>query len=252
MVSGGTSFALFGFLAIIIFGIFIFMTTDLITLFTTAGLTLDATASQGRASDRGVDASTGHFRGQGFKGQNPPATCLAVGQCPSSTTDQIIDSRNGISGGGGAPASTIGLSGFQTLFREDVLVFDSFHTPAKGQEITGAVLFEWGSERPITVTQVLLSAEFASWFDFNLPQPLAGEGLSFDGRSDKEFFYTLRIPENTLGEKFTVPVRFIVDTDIQTLDANALIEIETPQAIIDTFSFAEFFRSLFAFIRIGD
>ena len=97
--------------------LFLFIFTDLSTFFSAQTLTLDATSSQGKASDRGVDASTGHFKGKGFKGQDPPVTCLAIGQCPPSTDIQIIDSRNGISGGGGAPASTVGLEGFQVLVR---------------------------------------------------------------------------------------------------------------------------------------
>ena len=134
---------------LIVFGIlagtilFLFAFTDLSTFFSAQTLSLDATSSQGNANDRGVDASTGIFRGKGFKGQNPPVTCLAIGQCPPSTGQQIVVSREtgatdgeGILGGGGAPSSTVGLEGFQVLVREDVLVFDRFHTPAKGQSIT--------------------------------------------------------------------------------------------------------------------
>ncbi|MCP6727009.1 MAG: hypothetical protein KJI69_03235 [Patescibacteria group bacterium] len=249
---------------LIIFGIlagtilFLFVFTDLSTFFSVQTLSLDATSSQGKASDRGVDASTGIFRGKGFKGQQPPVTCLAIGQCPPSTDQQIVVSREtgenqgeGILGGGGAPSSTVGLEGFQTLFREDVLVFDRFHTPAKGQSITGTVQFDWGNERPLMITQVLIPSEFNSWFDFDLPQTLMGEGLSFDGRSDDEFKYTLLVPKNTLGNEFAVPIRFIVDSDVTTLDANALVEIEIPTGFSAGFSLAEFFRSLFASFRVG-
>ncbi len=242
---------------LIVFGIlagtilFLFVFTDLSTFFSVQTLSLDATSSQGKASDRGVDASTGIFRGKGFKGQQPPITCLAIGQCPPSTDIQIIDSRNGVSGGGGAPASTVGLEGFQVLIREDVLVFDRFHTPAKGQSITGTVLFEWGNERPLMITQVLIPSEFNAWFDFDLPQTLMGAGLSFDGRSDDEFKYTLLVPKNTLGNDFAIPIRFIVDSDVTTLDANALVEIEIPTGFSAGFSLAEFFRSLFAGFRVG-
>ena len=137
------------------------------------------------------------------------------------------------------------------MIREDVLVFDRFHTPAKGQSITGTILFEWGNERPITISQVLIPNEFRSWFDFEEPQILAGEGISFDGRSDNEFKYTLLVPENTLDNEFAVPIRFIVDTDILSLDANALVEIETPTGFSSGFSLAEFFRALFASFRVG-
>lgn len=41
--------------------------TDVFTLFSVTGLTLDATSSKGKASDRGVDASSGIFKGQGNK-----------------------------------------------------------------------------------------------------------------------------------------------------------------------------------------
>ena len=225
--------------------------TDVSQFFSVNTLSLDATSSQGKASDRGVDASTGIFRGKGFKGQDPPVTCLAIGQCPPSTDIQIIDSRNGISGGGGAPSSTVGLEGFQVLVRDDVLVFDRFHTPAKGQRITGTVQFEWGNAGSLTISQVLIPNEFFSWFDFDLPQTLNGEGLSFDGRSDDEFKYSLLIPENTLGTEFAIPVRFIIDTDTAPIDANALIEIETPSGFSEGFSFAEFLRSLFAGFRVG-
>ncbi len=237
------------FSVLFVFVIF-FTMTDIGTFFIATSLTLDATSSQGKASDRGVDASTGHFRGEGFKGNLPPRVCEAnPSLCPPSSTGDIIDSRNGISGSGGAPSSTIGLSGLQVLVRDDVLVFDSFHTPAKGQEITGAILFEWGNENPIEIRQVLISNEFFSWFTFDLPQTISGEGIAFDGRSDGEFFYTFEIPENTLGTEFTIPVRIIVGNELQNYDTNAFIEIETPKAVIDTFSFAEFFRSLFAFFR---
>jgi len=237
------------FFSVLLVLVIFFTMTDIGTLFIATSLTLDATSSQGKASDRGVDASTGHFRGKGFKGNLPPRVCEGIGSCPVSTTDDIIDSRNGISAGGGRPSSTIGLSGLQVLVRDDVLVFDSFHTPAKGQEITGAILFEWGNADPIEVRQVLIPNEFFSWFTLDLPQTIIGEGIAFDGRSDGEFFYTFEIPENTLGTEFTIPVRIIVGNDIQNYDTNAFIEIETPKAVIDTFSFAEFFRSLFAFFR---
>ncbi len=249
---------------LIVFGVlagtilFLFVFTDLSTFFSVQTLSLDATSSQGKANERGVDASTGVFRGKGFKGQQPPVTCLAIGQCPPSTGQQIVVSREtgetqgeGIQGGGGAPASTVGLRGFQTLVREDVLVFDRFHTPAKGQSITGTIVFEWGNERPITISQILIPNEFRSWFNFEEPQILAGEGISFDGRSDNEFKYTLLVPENTLGNEFAVPIRFIVDTDILSLDANALVEIEIPTGFSAGFSLAEFFRSLFASFRVG-
>jgi hypothetical protein len=244
---------------LIVFGVlagtilFLFAFTDLSTFFSAQTLSLDATSSQGKASDRGVDASTGHFRGKGFKGQLPPRVTI-----DPSTGQQIVVSREvgasqgeGILAGGGAPSSTVGLEGFQTLIREDVLVFDRFHTPAKGQSITGTILFEWGNERPITISQVLIPNEFRSWFDFEEPQILAGEGISFDGRSDNEFKYTLLVPENTLDNEFAVPIRFIVDTDILSLDANALVEIETPTGFSSGFSLAEFFRALFASFRVG-
>ncbi len=141
------------------------------------------------------------------------------------------------------------MEGFQVLERDDVIVFDRFHTPAKGQEITGTVVFEWGHENSITISQVLIGNEFNSWFEFDLPQTLRGEGLSFEDRSQDEFVYTLNIPENTLGNEFTIPVRFIVDSEITTLDANSLIEIETPSGFSQGFSLAEFFRSLFAGFR---
>jgi len=232
--------------------------TDVSQFFSVNTLSLDATNSQGKASERGVDASTGIFRGKGFKGQQPPVTCLAIGQCPPSTGQQIVVSRvtgetqgEGISGGGGAPSSTVGLQGFQVLVRDDVLVFDRFHTPAKGQRITGTILFEWGNERSLTISQVLIPNEFFSWFEFDLPQILNGEGSSFDGRSDDEFKYTLLIPENTLGTEFAIPVRFIIDSDTNSFDANAIIEIEIPSGISEGFSFAEFLRSLFAGFRVG-
>ncbi len=252
---------------LIVFGVlagtilFLFVFTDISTLFTAETLSLDATSSQGKASERGVDASTGIFRGKGFKGQLPPRIQipdLPPDTLPPSTTQQIIVSREtgenqgeGILGSGGAPSSTVGLEGFQILVREDVLVFDRFHTPAKGQEITGTILFEWGNARPITISQVLIPNEFNSWFEFDLPQTLAGEGISFDGRSDSEFKYTLLIPENTLGNEFAIPIRFIIDTDIQTIDANALVEIEIPTGFSAGFSLAEFFRALFAGFRVG-
>jgi len=249
---------------LVVFGIllgtilFLFAFTDISTFFSTQTLSLDATASQGKASDRGVDASTGIFRGKGFKGQLPPRITGELPQIPPSTTDDIVNSRDvgetqgeGILGGGGVPSSTVGLEGFQILFRQDILVFDRFHTPAKGQTVTGTILFEWGNERPITIRQVLIPNEFFSWFEFNIPQPLRGEGLSFDGRSDGEFKYSLTVPENTLGTEFAVPIRFIIDSDITTLDANALVEIEIPSGFSGGFSLAEFFRSLFAGFRVG-
>jgi len=246
---------------LIVFGVlagtilFLFAFTDLSTFFSAQTLSLDATSSQGKASDRGVDASTGIFRGKGFKGQLPPRITENI---DPSTGQQIVVSREvgasqgeGILFGGGAPSSTVGLEGFQTLIREDVLVFDRFHTPAKGQSITGTILFEWGNERPITISQILIPNEFRSWFDFEEPQILAGEGISFDGRSDNEFKYTLLVPENTLDNEFAVPIRFIVDTDILSLDANALVEIEIPTGFSSGFSLAEFFRALFAGFRVG-
>lgn len=237
------------FSVLLVFVIF-FTMTDIGTLFVATSLTLDATNSQGKADERGVDASTGIFRGKGFKGNLPPRVCEAnPSLCPPSSNEDIINARNGISVGGGAPSSTIGLSGLQVLVRDDVLVFDSFQTPAKGQEITSTILFEWGNADPIEIRQVLIPNEFFSWFTFDLPQTLIGEGIAFDGRSDGEFFFTFEIPENTLGTEFTIPVRLIVGNDIQNYDTNALIEVETPKAVIDSFSFAEFFRSLFAFFR---
>ena len=246
---------------LIVFGIlagtilFLFAFTDITTLFSTQTLSLDATQSQGKASDRGVDSSTGIFRGKGFKGQLPPRV---IGDLPPSTTDDIVNSRQvgetqgeGISGGGGAPASTIGLEGFQTLVRNDILVFDRFHTPAKGQTIRGTVLFEWGNDRPIEISQVLIPNQFFSWFEFDLPQTLHGEGISFDGRSDDEFKYLLTVPENVLGDKFAVPIRFLMVSEGIIFDSNALIEIETPTGFSEGFSLAEFFRALFAGFRVG-
>jgi len=234
--------------------LFLFVFTDIATLFSTQSLTLDATSSQGKASDRGVQSSTGIFRGEGFKGQLPPRI---TGDLPPSTSDDIVNSRDvgetqgeGISGGGGAPSSTVGLSGLQTLQRQEVLVFDRFHTPAKGQTITGTLLFEWGNERPIVIQQILIPNEFFDWFEFDIPKPLAGEGISFDGRSDAELDYTLTVPLNVIGTEFAVPVRVILDTDILTLDANALIEIETPSGFSEGFSLAEFIRSFLAGFRI--
>lgn len=242
---------IFGIIAV---GFVLFLAlTDVSQFFSVDTLSLDATKSQGKASDKGVDASTGHFRGKGFKGQLPPRITV-----DPSTGQQIVVSREvgasdgeGISLGGGAPSSTVGLSGLQTLQREDVLVFDRFHTPAKGQEIIGTVQFEWGSERSLTISQVLIPTEFFSWFEFDLPQNLDGEGITFDGRSDDEFKYTLLIPETVQGTEFAIPVRFIIDTDFVPVDANALIEIETPSGTSESFSFAEFFRSLFAGFRVG-
>lgn len=235
--------------------LFLFVFTDLSTFFSTQTLSLDATSSQGKASDRGVDASTGVFRGKGFKGQQPPP--IPIPSIPPPTSDQIIEIRRvgetqgeGIQiSGGGAPSSTVGLEGFQELIREDVLVFDRFHTPARGQEITGTVLFEWGNADTITINQILIGNEFSSWFEFDDERRLFGEGASFDGRSSDEIKYTLTVPENTLGNDFTVPIRFIIDTETSTVDTNGLIEIEIPSGFSEGFSLAEFFRSLFAGLR---
>lgn len=251
---------------IVLFGLF--GVTDLTTFFTTQSLTLDASQSQGKASDRGVDASTGQFRGQGFKGNLPPRIIDGnivddpTNDLPPSTIVDIIDARDlgantGVAGieigSGGQPSSTIGLQGFQQLTREDLVIYDRFHTPAKGQTITGALLFEWGHPNPITVQQVLIPNEYFDWFEFRLPQTIQGDGaLSFDGRSTGEFEYVLTLPENIDGEEFAVPVRIIVESDITTLDANAIVEIETPKSLISTFSLAEFLRSLFTALRLGN
>lgn len=52
----------FGLLAIVV--IVFTASTDVFQLFSVATLSLDATNSKGSASDRGVDASTGHFKGE--------------------------------------------------------------------------------------------------------------------------------------------------------------------------------------------
>lgn len=304
--------ALFAFLAV---GTILFVaSTDVITLFSVAGLTLDATSSRGSPSDRGVDASTGQFRGEGNffgiidrftgnlddffnqignnkidferpKAPNPPecrrGACSmmppALGKPPAPVTlpvtpippvtveplpqlitvidlrqgsTQIFIAVDGVKGGGGEPSSSVGLQGIPELIRDKVIVHERFHTPANGQTITGSLLLEWGHGNAVTVQQFLVANEFFDWFEFDLPQVIRGDGaITFDGKSEGEFIYRLTIPDDLRDKTTVIPVRLIINSQMFVVDGLTEIQIERPQEDSKTFSFAEFFRSIFTEIR---
>jgi len=186
----------------------------------------------------------------------PPITCLAIDCSEIPQTITVVDLRDGSTRveniGGGVASSTTGqLGGFQEFIRDEVTVHDRFHTPANGQTTTGTLLLEWGHRNPITVTQFLVPNEFFDWFEVKLPQRIAGEGIGFDGISDGEFKYKLTIPDDLIDKTNVIPVRLVIDSDIFIVDGFADIEIERPREESTAFSFAEFFRSLFAGFRVG-
>lgn len=163
-----------------------------------------------------------------------------------------VNAVDGVVGGGGVASSTVGLEGFQTLIREKVIVHDAFHTPANGQTATGTLKIEWGHPRSITVSQFLVPNEYFDWFEVELPQRIAGKGLSshFDGTNSGEFKYKITIPKDLYDAKTVIPIRLIVDSDTTPLDGLAEIQIERPVVDSKKFSFAEFFRSFFAEVRV--
>ena len=163
-----------------------------------------------------------------------------------------VGAVNGVLGGGGVASSTVGLQGFQTLIREKVVVHDAFHTPANGQTIVGTLKIEWGHPRPITVSQFLVPNEYFDWFDVQIPQRIDGIGLTshFDGVNSGEFKYKLTVPKDLYDAKTVIPIRLIIDSDTTPLDGLAEIQIERPAVESKHFSFAEFFRSFFAEIRV--
>jgi len=186
----------------------------------------------------------------------PPVTCLSTDCSQIPQTITVIDLRSETSRlenvGGGVASSTVGLQGgLQTFIRDEVTVHDRFHTPANGQTTTGTLLLEWGHQNPITVTQFLVPNEFFDWFEVNLPQRIAGEGIGFDGISDGEFKYKLTIPEDLIDRNNVIPIRLVIDSQDFIVDGLADIEIERPQEESTAFSFAEFFRSFFAGFRVG-
>lgn len=282
-------------LVIIVF----FAGTDSFQLFSVAKLSLDATASKGKVSDRGAEASTGIFKGEAkllekvmkdkkkFKEPKapkipkckspknprcqvtpipdpiepprptlPPIPSPDVVQIPqiikviNLKDGEIRDApviNQGVTGGGGVASSTIGQEGgLLTFIKDEVIVHDRFHTPANGQTTTGTLLIEWGHEQPITVRQFLVPNEFYDWFEVELPQTIAGEGISFDRISDGEFKYKLTIPEDLIDKSTVIPVRLIIDSKQFTVDGLADIEIERPTVESKSFSIAEWIRGILA------
>lgn len=151
----------------------------------------------------------------------------------------------------GIASSTVGLSGFQELIREKVIVHDSFHTPANGQTTTGTLLIEWGHPRSITISQFLVPNEYFEWFEVEIPQRLTGEGLvsNFDGVNQDEFKYRITIPEDLIDQNVVIPVRLIINSEVTPLEGLAEIQIERPEPESTTFSIAEWIRSFLAELR---
>jgi len=154
-------------------------------------------------------------------------------------------------GGGGVASSNVGLQGFQELIREEVTVYDSFHTPANGQSTTGTFLIEWGHQRGITISQFLVPNDYFDWFEVELPQRLGGEGFvsNFDGINQDYFKYKITIPEDLIDKNTVIPVRLIIDSEVTPLEGLAEIQIERPTTESTSFSFAEFIRSILAGFR---
>ncbi len=314
--------ALFGILAV---GTLLFVTsTDVFTLFSVTGLTLDATNSRETPDQRGVDASTGQFIGEGnildfidrFSGrlddffnklandrikferpeapkkpdcrkgacsmnppvlrprlpeipetpQLPPITppddpiCLLIECIENPQTITVIDLRDGsitdvtavegVKGGGGVESSSVTEEGIPEFIFNKVLVHERFHTLANDQSISGSLLLEWGHAGSITVQQFLVPNEYFDWFEFDLPQTIRGDGaITFDGKSEGEFFYKLTIPDDLIDEDTVIPVRLVINSQQSVVDGLTEIQIERNEPESDNFSVAEFFRSFFTDLR---
>lgn len=317
-----TFLLLFGILAI---GTILFVvTTDVFTLLSVTGLTLDATDSRGTLDQRGVDASTGQFKGTGnildfidrFTGRlddffnklandrikferpitptppdcrrgacsmNPPdlrptppkipdtpmlppiippddPICLIIECIENPQTITVIDLRDGsitnvdavdgVKGGGGVASSSVTEQGIPEFILNKVIVHERFHTPANGQTVSGSLLLEWGHGGSITVQQFLVPNEYFDWFEFDLPQTIRGDGaITFDGKSEGEFFYKLTIPNDLINEDTVIPVRLVINTQNAVVDGLTEIQIERSEPESQTISIAEIIRSIFTDIR---
>src|SRR3972149_6202761 len=201
----------------------IMFVTDLSTIFSFS-LALDATSSGGKASQQGVDASTG---------------ILII------TGEQVVENSEG----GGALGSTVGIGGFQTLQREDVQIFPSIRSPAKGQTITGIVLIQWIGENPLVVQQAQFG-RFDEFIDVQLPKTIYAK-IPQSIEKEGEFQFKLTIPQNYPEDDFIIPVRMVVDTGQLSHTLVADLQITLPQSPIKSFSFAEAIRSFLALFRVG-
>ena len=176
------------------------------------------------------------------------------------TVIKVIDLRDGtitdvsaVDGvkGGGVGASSVTEQGIPELIRNEVIVHERFHTPANAQTITGSLLLEWGHGSSVTVQQFLVPNEFYDWFEVKLPQTIRGDGaITFDGISDGEFIYRLTVPFDLIDRNTVIPVRLIINSQDAVVDGLTEIQIDRPVSRgSETFSVAEFFRSLFIEIR---
>jgi len=177
---------------------------------------------------------------------------------PLPTTVTVIDLRTGqtstedliggAKGGGVASSDDLGL-GVQELIRNEVVVHERYHTPANNQPITGSLLLGWGHGQSITVQQFLVPNEYFDWFEFELPQTIRGDGvITFDGLSEGEFVYRLRVPD-LIDKDTVIPIRLIINTLDRVVDGVTEIQIERPEVESETFSVAELIRSILTEIR---
>jgi len=239
----------------------IMFVTDLSTIFSFS-LALDATSSGGKASQQGVDASTGIFKGKGNekKGTNIGNDNKGKNSDINPTTGDVIDTSTGLviitgeqvvenSEGGGALGSTVGIGGLQTLQREDVQIFPSIRSPAKGQTITGIVLIQWIGENPLVVQQAQFG-RFDEFIDVQLPKTIYAK-IPQSIEKEGEFQFKLTIPQNYPEDDFIIPVRMVVDTGQLSHTLVADLQITLPQSPIKSFSFAEAIRSFLALFRVG-
>lgn len=177
-----------------------------------------------------------------------PQVVTVIDLRDGTTTNVIL--IDGVKGGGVEGSSTTE-KGIPELIRNEVIIHERFHTPANGQTTTGSLLLEWGHGGSITVQQFLVPNEFYDWFEVKLPQTLRGDGaITFDGVSEGEFIYKLTIPDDLIDRNTVIPVRLIINTQNAVVDGVSEIQIDRPVSRgSDTFSVAEFFRSLFTEIR---
>jgi len=254
----------------VFFGAFVLL--DLGT-FITFDLALDATSSGGKASDRGVDASTGHFKdkdkeqkGKALgKDKHDKVKDDKIKIKDSGDVVEIIDDRgtevvilrapplvNTISDGfGGAPASTIE-GGFQIISDEEAGAFPSIHTPARGQIVSAPILLKWKGDNPAIVDEVVFDRNIRDFITFQLPQTIfdTDRNLDDEGFWEGEFVYVVRLPDNFPNEVIS-PVRMLVDTGVFVQHVQTEVQFTEPQGLIKSFSLAEAIRSFLLLFRIG-
>jgi len=253
---------------VLFFGIFFLF--DLASFFT-FDLALDASSSGGKASDQGVDASTGTFKDKDKeqKGKalgkdkekknqlkdNGDVICSAL-ECGTEViifrAPPLVNTISDNFQGGGAPASTREAGGFQTVFDEEAGVFPSIHTPARGQQVSAPILIKWKGDNPLIVDDVIFDFSVRDFITFDLPQRVFDTDRNQDeeGFWEGEFVYEILLPED-FPDEVIAPVRLLVDTGEFPQHLQTEVQFTEPQGIIKTFSIAEAIRSFLLLFRIG-